>query len=112
MKAISASRTALHRVSCGSVDREIVDHCADQDTAPHELTDCVAYVFIIAAQAIDPPNHKHVAGPQLVEQAMTLGAQPDLTHQIAGRRPISGSFPPGRSGGNHDLGWPNGSNHA
>jgi hypothetical protein len=30
--------------------------------------------LIIAAEAIDPTDHKHVAGSQLVEQAATLGA--------------------------------------
>ena len=42
-------------------------------TSSHELADGVARVLVIAAKAINPTDHKHVTGPQLVEQAATLG---------------------------------------
>src|SRR5258707_2850030 len=64
----------LHRVSGRSIEGEVVDHRADNDASPHELADGVAYVLIIAAQAINPTDHEHIAGPQLVEEAATLGA--------------------------------------
>jgi hypothetical protein len=35
---------------------------AGHHTAPHELADGVAYVLVIAAKAVHPPHHKHVAG--------------------------------------------------
>src|SRR5712671_2844148 len=64
----------LHRVSGRAIEGEVVDHRADHHASPHELADGVAYVLIIAAEAINPTDHKHVTGPQLVEQAATLGA--------------------------------------
>jgi len=64
----------LHGVSGGAIEGEVVDHGPNHYTSPHELTDGVAHVLIIAAEAINPTDHKHITGPQLVEQAATLGA--------------------------------------
>src|SRR6266403_477372 len=64
----------LHRVFGRPVEREIVDHRSDHHATPHELADCVAHILVIASEAINPTNHKHITSPQLVEQATTLGA--------------------------------------
>jgi|SRR5579864_2191947 len=51
-----------------------VDHCADDDAASHKLADGVANVSVVAPKPVNPANHEGVTGPQLVEQAPTLGA--------------------------------------
>src|SRR5262249_51940028 len=64
----------LHGVSGRAIEGEVINHCADHHATPHELADGVAHVLIISAKPINPTHDKHITGPQLVEQAATLGA--------------------------------------
>jgi hypothetical protein len=70
----SVADRLLHRVLGGTVEGEVVDHRPDHHAPPHKLADGVAHILIIAAEAINPTDHKRVTGPQLVEEATTLGA--------------------------------------
>ena len=63
----------LHRVFGRTIEGEVVDHRPDHHASPHELADGVAHILVVPAKAIDPTDDKHVTGPQLVEQAATLG---------------------------------------
>ena len=58
----------------GAIKGEGVDHCADDDAASHKLADVVARVFVVSPKPVTLANHEGVTGPQLVEQAPTLGA--------------------------------------
>jgi hypothetical protein len=49
------------------VELEIFDNGADHDTAPHELTDHVADVFVVAPKPVNPADNEHVASPKFVE---------------------------------------------
>ena len=69
----------LHRVFGRAVEGEVVDHRSDHHAPPHELADGVAHVLIISPEAINPTDHKDVTGPQLIEQAATLGAPDKAT---------------------------------
>src|SRR5262249_24473801 len=53
--------SALHRVLGGTVERDAVDHRADDNAAPYELADRVADVLVVSAKSIDPPHDQRVA---------------------------------------------------
>jgi hypothetical protein len=59
-----------------------------------KLTDGVAHILIITAKAINPTDHEHVTGPELVEQAATLGARDeagvDTRHAVVRHDRING----------------------
>src|SRR5215468_2079753 len=65
---------SLHRITGRSIEREVVDHRADHHASPHELADGVTHILVVPAKAIDPTDHKHITGPQLVEEAATFRA--------------------------------------
>jgi hypothetical protein len=68
MKPISAGENSLlDGVGCGTVEHHGVDHGLDDHAAPHELADRIRHVGIVTAEAIDPADHQHVAGPKHVE---------------------------------------------
>jgi len=60
----------LDRVGRCAVERHHVDDGLDDDASPHELPDDIAHIVVVAPEAINPANHEHVAGPQLVEVLM------------------------------------------
>jgi hypothetical protein len=72
------SDCALHPVFSGPVERDAVDHRADDDAASHELANGVADVLVVPAKAIHPANDKGVASAEQVEQAAALGALGEL----------------------------------
>jgi hypothetical protein len=65
---------ALHRILGRAVERDAVDHGADDNTAPHELAYRVADVLVIPSEAIHPTDDERVAAAEQVEQAATLWA--------------------------------------
>jgi hypothetical protein len=77
----------------GTVKGEVVDHRADDDAAPHELSDGVAYILVIPAKAIDPTDYKHVTGPELVERRRPSGRSTrrvEAGHAVVGHDFIDG----------------------
>jgi hypothetical protein len=52
--------------------------------------DGVAHVLIIPAEAINPANHKHVTGSQLVEETATLGALDEAA--VEAGHPVVGDY--------------------
>jgi hypothetical protein len=63
---------ALHGVLGRAVERDAIDHGADDDTPTHELADRLADVFVVPAEAVNPANNERVAVAKQVEQAPPL----------------------------------------
>jgi hypothetical protein len=59
----------MDRILGGTIESHAVDDGFDYDPAAHELADGFDDVIIVAAEPVDPPDHKHIARPKLVEEA-------------------------------------------
>jgi hypothetical protein len=69
---------ALHRVLSGTVERDAVDHRADEDAPPHKLTYRVADVLVVPPKAIDPAHDQRVIVTEQIEQSAALGSLSEL----------------------------------
>ena len=68
----------LHSVLRRAVERDAVDHRADDHATSHELADRVADVLVVPAKAIHPANDQCVAISEQVEQTAALGSLGEL----------------------------------
>jgi hypothetical protein len=69
---------ALHGVLSRAVERDAVDHRADDGAPPHELTNGLADVLVVPAEAVNPANNERVAAAEQVEQPAALGSFAEL----------------------------------
>jgi hypothetical protein len=64
----------LHWIGSRAIKRHPIDHCLNPDSATDELANRVGNVFVVAPEAIDPPDHQCVAPTQDIEKSATLWA--------------------------------------